>query len=108
MVRRFEQEYAEQQPGILFLLLLLLPVDHSKMAAIFLASQQPMLRLCYKMSITKTLHMPDLKWFSPLSMLLSCPWKKAVKWSRKIAMSVPEFQVRVVTYIIRVESSEEL
>ena len=29
---------------------------------------------------------------------LSFPWKKAVKWSREIAMSVPEFQVRVVTY----------
>ncbi|CAL8378488.1 unnamed protein product [Boreogadus saida] len=40
-----KQEYAEQQPGILFLLLLLLPVDHSKMAAVFLTSQQPMLRL---------------------------------------------------------------
>jgi hypothetical protein len=41
-------------------------------------------------------------------MLLSTPWKKAVKWSRGIAMSVPEIQVRVVTYIIRVDCSEEL
>ena len=31
--------------GTWSLLLLLLPVDHSKMAAVFLASQQPMLRL---------------------------------------------------------------
>jgi hypothetical protein len=41
-------------------------------------------------------------------MLLSSPWKKAVKWNREIAVSVPEFQVRLVTYIIRVENSEEL
>ena len=43
-------------------------------------------------------------------MLLSSPWKKKseVKWSRELAMTVPEFPVRVVTCIIRVESSEEL
>jgi hypothetical protein len=41
-------------------------------------------------------------------MLLSSPWKLAVKGSREIAMSAPEFKVWVVTYIIRVESSDEL
>jgi hypothetical protein len=38
-------------------------------------------------------------------MLLSSPWKNAVKWSREIDMSS---KVQVETYIIRVESSEEL
>jgi hypothetical protein len=41
-------------------------------------------------------------------MLLSSLLKKAVKCSREIAVSVPKFQVRVVTYIIRVRYSEEL
>ncbi|CAL8254775.1 unnamed protein product [Boreogadus saida] len=42
-----------------------------------------------------------------LGNVLGPPRRMDIK-TQEIAMSVPEFQVQVVTYIIRVESSDEL